>query len=609
MATVELDAFTLTEDQRLRRSFFLAGLVILCYDHLLTLGAEVPHIWTPKLKCSSACFLVVRYVALLGNLALIPYFFRGIQSRAENSLLIIQETFVESTLALRVLAMYGFSRRVNTGPDRVGIESLSEIRTNQSEPDGCGRRGRHKLGCRPSRPLVATQILSSSSPRIYTAQSLCLRAILLIPPQSVLVSLPLRYHRHALHSHPRPPVPPSAFWTRSAPASSRRGVSIPLTALSSPLSVPLTHTAANPADDTSPPPSLAYHHLSVRRRAPTRAVFGNTLLPNAPPYDSIRPAPGNTRMDPHRSFISSPCTTGAHLLQYIRASLQPRPTIFMCRKLRGAMPARLPLNNHATHTAHLFLIRTDSRLHATHSKAAPLRKISNRFWRDRELTHNAICEGGVAIIASRSPRVAFLPRFSSKDFEVYGQLLFAPLQPRVRRHPSLAHHGVKRVPSPSSPRLIPTATGRLTATAAGFPVPPLPFLHSNSNVVRSVPRNSDESLSLYHCFSHYVSHLPPFPAHPSASRRGVTFRETHTLVAAPPTAGPHNRPTLKCSTPYPVVLLHVDTSSYALSALRFRGAPVPPPLSSAPLQSVHEDALRWNYLGVLAGAASLLRHL
>ncbi|KAJ6556877.1 hypothetical protein DFH09DRAFT_1317810 [Mycena vulgaris] len=83
---------------------------------------------------------------------------------------------------------------------------------------------------------------------------------------------------------------------------------ITFTALSSPLSVPLTHTAANPADDTSPPPSLACHHLSVRRRAPTRAVFGNTLLPNASSYDSIRPAPENTRMDPHRSFISSPCT-------------------------------------------------------------------------------------------------------------------------------------------------------------------------------------------------------------------------------------------------------------------------------------------------------------
>jgi len=119
MATVQLDAITLAQDQRLRRSFFLAGLVVLCYDHLLTLGSEVTHIWAPRLKRSSVWFLLVRYVALISNIVLAAYFLGNLSpdtctklSSAENYLLVMQETLVEVTLAIRVCAMYGFSRRV-----------------------------------------------------------------------------------------------------------------------------------------------------------------------------------------------------------------------------------------------------------------------------------------------------------------------------------------------------------------------------------------------------------------------------------------------------------------------------------------------------------------
>ncbi|KAJ7494817.1 hypothetical protein B0H11DRAFT_2003499 [Mycena galericulata] len=119
MATVELDVVTLHEDQRLRRSLFLAGFVILLYDHLLTLSSEVRNIWGPKFKRSSAWFLLFRYVTLLGNLTMVPFFLGDLSaesctnlSKIENYVLVVQEFFIGCSLSLRVCAMYGFNRRV-----------------------------------------------------------------------------------------------------------------------------------------------------------------------------------------------------------------------------------------------------------------------------------------------------------------------------------------------------------------------------------------------------------------------------------------------------------------------------------------------------------------
>ncbi|KAJ7779326.1 hypothetical protein DFH07DRAFT_1030080 [Mycena maculata] len=84
--------------------------VVVTYDHVLTLPSEVSYIWAPRLKRSAAWFLLVRYLAFLGNLALSPYFLADLSP--ESYLLVIQETFVEVTLAVRVCAMYGFNKRV-----------------------------------------------------------------------------------------------------------------------------------------------------------------------------------------------------------------------------------------------------------------------------------------------------------------------------------------------------------------------------------------------------------------------------------------------------------------------------------------------------------------
>ncbi|KAJ7929744.1 hypothetical protein B0H13DRAFT_2310374 [Mycena leptocephala] len=119
MATIQLDAATLEEDLRLGRAFFLAGLTVICCDYLLTLDLEVTHIWSAPWKRSSAWFVLVRYFALIGNLALIPYFFGNFDEEkygpcrpVYKTSLIKVEFFVEVTCALRVCAIYGFNRRV-----------------------------------------------------------------------------------------------------------------------------------------------------------------------------------------------------------------------------------------------------------------------------------------------------------------------------------------------------------------------------------------------------------------------------------------------------------------------------------------------------------------
>jgi len=93
--------------------------VVLLYDHLLTVGDEVTYVWTPRLKQSSGCFLLFRYFALLSNLTMVAFFLMDLGpeickklSTTENYLLVIQEIFVGCVLSLRVCAMYGFNRQI-----------------------------------------------------------------------------------------------------------------------------------------------------------------------------------------------------------------------------------------------------------------------------------------------------------------------------------------------------------------------------------------------------------------------------------------------------------------------------------------------------------------
>ncbi|KAF8124624.1 hypothetical protein K438DRAFT_2034196 [Mycena galopus ATCC 62051] len=109
-----LDAATFAWDLRLYRSVVLAGLVLLIYDHTLTLATEVKFIWTAKLRPSIYWFLALRYIGLAANIANCVLYFAELSREScvkmqlmWKVLIVSQEMLVECTLIMRVFAMYG----------------------------------------------------------------------------------------------------------------------------------------------------------------------------------------------------------------------------------------------------------------------------------------------------------------------------------------------------------------------------------------------------------------------------------------------------------------------------------------------------------------------
>ncbi|KAJ7442010.1 hypothetical protein FB451DRAFT_115669 [Mycena latifolia] len=92
MSTPELLGAEVAHDEWILRCLFLSGIVILAYDHVLTFGSEVKYIWTSGRRRSAVCCYKLTV--------------------AHGILLIVQELFVGCTLIMRVLAMYGFDKRV-----------------------------------------------------------------------------------------------------------------------------------------------------------------------------------------------------------------------------------------------------------------------------------------------------------------------------------------------------------------------------------------------------------------------------------------------------------------------------------------------------------------
>ncbi|KAJ7602908.1 hypothetical protein DFH06DRAFT_1257938 [Mycena polygramma] len=119
-----LDYETFVWDHRIYRSMFLSGFVILVYDHLLSLGSEVKLMWRRKLRPSTIWFFGLRYISLGCSCAIFAFYFGDLSMEATTTdiflcscskmekvleaLLMLQESLVETTLALRVFAMYGF---------------------------------------------------------------------------------------------------------------------------------------------------------------------------------------------------------------------------------------------------------------------------------------------------------------------------------------------------------------------------------------------------------------------------------------------------------------------------------------------------------------------
>ncbi|KAJ7626963.1 hypothetical protein FB45DRAFT_1059839 [Roridomyces roridus] len=113
-----LDYSTFAFDHRITRSIFLSGLVILIYDHLLTLRTEIKYIWSSKLRLSTCWFFTVRYLGLGLTLVMFSYYFGASDHEEEwawQIFIVSLEVLVEVTLALRVIAMYGFNRMILLG--------------------------------------------------------------------------------------------------------------------------------------------------------------------------------------------------------------------------------------------------------------------------------------------------------------------------------------------------------------------------------------------------------------------------------------------------------------------------------------------------------------
>ncbi|KAJ6530260.1 hypothetical protein B0H19DRAFT_1273919 [Mycena capillaripes] len=127
-----LDPATFSRELRLYRYVVLAGFVLLIYDHTLTLGTEVKFIWAAKLRPSIYWFLAVRYIGLVANIANCVLFFAELSREVRvplfssvqalndlfsevcikmqlmwKLLIVSQDILIQSTLIMRVFAMYG----------------------------------------------------------------------------------------------------------------------------------------------------------------------------------------------------------------------------------------------------------------------------------------------------------------------------------------------------------------------------------------------------------------------------------------------------------------------------------------------------------------------
>ncbi|KAF7344164.1 hypothetical protein MVEN_01706600 [Mycena venus] len=136
--STDLDYATFSSDYRIYRYVFLAGFVIFIYDHLLTFSTEVKYIWSTKLGPSTCWFLAVRYIGLIGNIFVLVFCFGALSHEVCSSIccsvpvasikdptescirmltvweifIITQEGLIETTLSIRVFAMYGKNRWV-----------------------------------------------------------------------------------------------------------------------------------------------------------------------------------------------------------------------------------------------------------------------------------------------------------------------------------------------------------------------------------------------------------------------------------------------------------------------------------------------------------------
>jgi len=113
-------------------AFLLIPLVILLYDHLLTVESEVNFVWRKPKRISFFIFVALRYMSLLSNIGMVALRFGSMPLErchaiylGNTGLLILQSVLVGNVLVLRVYAMYSFSKTVLLFLVTAGIVTVS----------------------------------------------------------------------------------------------------------------------------------------------------------------------------------------------------------------------------------------------------------------------------------------------------------------------------------------------------------------------------------------------------------------------------------------------------------------------------------------------------
>ncbi|KZT28177.1 hypothetical protein NEOLEDRAFT_964962 [Neolentinus lepideus HHB14362 ss-1] len=90
----------------IHQSAILLSLVVLYYDHLLTLSSEVTFIWRARFSLAKALFVANRYLAFLANIVC------NLSTSFHQASIIVSQVIVCLVLVLRTHALYGQSRRI-----------------------------------------------------------------------------------------------------------------------------------------------------------------------------------------------------------------------------------------------------------------------------------------------------------------------------------------------------------------------------------------------------------------------------------------------------------------------------------------------------------------
>ncbi|KAF8212573.1 hypothetical protein K438DRAFT_1751017 [Mycena galopus ATCC 62051] len=91
----------------------LIPIVVLCYDHILTLQSEITYMWKQPKRLSFFMGILLRYGSLFSNVAML--FLRcHAWNLGKTVLIILQSLLVGIILGMRIYAMYNFSKTVLT---------------------------------------------------------------------------------------------------------------------------------------------------------------------------------------------------------------------------------------------------------------------------------------------------------------------------------------------------------------------------------------------------------------------------------------------------------------------------------------------------------------